>query len=52
MASFNADAVPWYSGRVRFSEGKVDGKSEKIKKGERDGGRKEKRGRRALIERL
>lgn len=36
MASFNADAVPWYSGGVQFSEGKVRKKrvSEKMKTGE------------------
>lgn len=51
MASFNADTVPRYSGWVQFSQGKVRGKSEKMRKGE--GWREEeKRGRRALIERL
>lgn len=34
MASFNTDAVPWYSDRVQFSEGKVRGKSGKTRKGE------------------
>ena len=49
MAGFNADAVPWYSDRV---QGKVRGKSEKMRKGEgwMEGGKRGEEGRKGSVD--